>query len=348
VADITADELYGFILANAEEIDGVLICRVSLIEELRARGIDRSQQVRVALVKELERRGLVRRPHPRSRSLILTEPSGGRFHADVARTQQRIARLREYMSGEVLRGKDFVCASWSDCESSIPAGCTFTEGQLSHVGKHFDLTKEGKPYRVVVVGQEVGGSGRRVTLEERYERVHDASGLTQRFEGYRTHKRRNPHMRGTTLALREIFGGPGTDHETEFLDVDGQSVHLFDCFALVNRLLCASHVAATSNGKPTKTMLANCERHFAATMKILQPTLVVVQGVTVWRRSQRVLRPRQRLSDHFVECDLAGRLVLVGTFTHPSARAQHRWDSPTSAYFLNVVRPTLRSAVERL
>ena len=207
----------------------------------------------------------------------------------------------------------------------------------------------GRPLRIVVVGQEVAGKGkRRITMPERYAGVHDGSGLARRFDGDGEHLRRNPHMRGTTLALKTIFGISGTDHATEFLYLGGENAHIFDCFALVNRLLCAAHLEGTSTGKATTTMLNNCERHFRATLEILEPTIVVIQGIKVWRWSQNILVPVKQRGPTLVECDLDGRRVMVATFTHPSAWGSDRWDSPHSTYFKEIVRPALRQAVRTL
>lgn len=182
---VTADDLYEFILANAEEIDGQLICRASLHAELLRRGIEKPQQLRIRLVRELEARGLVKRPHPRTRWLIITgetervatkrhaefldrmslgdEPGAlilhtktDHFSVDRESNRQRIHELRRYMSRNVMRDKNFVCASWTQCEGSIGRNCSFKEGQLSHVGNHYDLSRQATGLRVVVVGQEVG------------------------------------------------------------------------------------------------------------------------------------------------------------------------------------------------
>ncbi len=73
------------------------------------------------------------------------------------------------------------------------------------------------------------------------------------------------------------------------------------CFALVNRLLCAAHLAGTSTGKSTKTMLNNCERHFQATLEILEPTIVVIQGIKVWKWSKNILVPVKKRSENLFE-----------------------------------------------
>jgi hypothetical protein len=257
-------------------------------------------------------------------------------------TAARVAELRRYMRRNVLRGHEFVCRSWEACERSVGGSDSFTEGQLSHVGQHYDLTVGGRSLRVVVVGQEVGAAGGpRITLADRHRAIATSSGLEKRFLKEPGRPRRNPHMRGTTLALRRVFGLTGLDHEGEFLDLDSTRAHLFECFALVNRLLCAAHAAGTSTGVSTKTMMTNCERHFEATMRILDPTVVIIQGIRVWRWSQGVLGPRQQLSDHLFLCDPFGRDVLVATFSHPSARGPLRWDLPEKPYVRHVVGPTL-------
>ena len=380
---VTADELYRFILENAEKIDGRLVCRVSLAAELRKRGVKEGrQQLRFKLVRELEAQGLIKRAHPQSGHLvILQEPASDapepnrdsrsrltermsagnepgaieihsvphrRFEHDPALTRGRIARLRRYVNKNVLAGTEFICSNWGECETSIGANCTFQKGFMSHVGKHYDVRAGEKDLRVVVVGQEVGKSKRpHMTLDERYRGIHLGSGLGNTFHADGEHKGRNPHMRGTTLALRTIFQtGSGVDKEGEFIDIDGERVHLFDCFALVNRLLCSAHLAGTSNGKSTSTMLNNCERHFAATLEILQPTVVVIQGVRMWKWSQKVLVPSKQVTDHLVEASLGNEKVAVATFTHPSAHGEHRWGSPSSPYFIDVVEPTLRRAIK--
>jgi len=71
---VTAEELYEYILQNAEELDGKRIFRASLIAYLRSRGVKKAQGLRIRLVKELEARKLIKREHPRSiRIEILTD-----------------------------------------------------------------------------------------------------------------------------------------------------------------------------------------------------------------------------------------------------------------------------------
>ena len=94
---------------------------------------------------------------------------------------------------------------------------------MSHVGRRFDLVRGGKPLRVLVVGQESGLPkdprspwGRKVGMEARHQQIHEVTGLQKRYYAEPGHEGRNPHMRGTTSALRTVFGkGLGHDYEGE-------------------------------------------------------------------------------------------------------------------------------------
>lgn len=160
---------------------------------------------------------------------------------------------------------------------------------------------DDKPLRVVVVGRESGWPkdpqlqqlARRVPLDARYRQIHDETGLRCRFYVATGHQGRNLRMRGTTQALRLITRkGPGADYPGEFIrPANGRPFHIFDGSALVNRLLCSASRPDSSQGRPTGTMFQNCGSHFAATMSILEPTIVIVQGRTVAKWVTPVLVP---------------------------------------------------------
>jgi hypothetical protein len=255
------------------------------------------------------------------------------------------------MTRHVLDGDDFVCSSGARCRASTREGCSFSEAHLSHVGRNFDITDgSGRPRRVMIVGRQASARGVPHTdMQDRYRAIHDEGGLRRRMYSDGEHERRNPHLRGTVLALQVLFDLP-TDglHDNEFVDLPGGKAHVFDCCAILNRTLCSSHRVGSSSGRPTATMVANCERHLSATSSILEPTIVVLQGADVWRWSAAVLRPRERVSDHLVRCDIGGSRVSVCTFMHPSSWGRTRWDRPTSPYFLEVVKPTLEHAIDLL
>jgi hypothetical protein len=278
------------------------------------------------------------------------------LQADPAATGRRIGALREYMGEHVLSPEGFVCASYETCRASTRSDDRFFEGQLSHVGHHYDLTLDGKPLRVVVVGQEYGvvkgtDAPSRISLDERYWRIHDRSGLQRRYYADPTHEPRNPHQRGTTSALRVIFGkGLGTDWDEEFLQsADGERFHMFDAFALVNVLLCSNFRPTKNKGASTEIMRHNCLRHFAATMQILEPTLMVLQGKGVQGWIAPVLGMLTDRTPYLAEGQLNGGRVLVCRFSHPSAQSKTlSWGHGNAPYLHEVVEPTLREAISLL
>ena len=85
--------------------------------------------------------------------------------------------------------------------------------------------------------------------------------------------------------------------------------------------------------------------HFLATLSILEPTIVLVQGIRVWNRTLRSLPVTRTISEHLFECELPSGRALVAGFSHASARGASRWDAPSSEYLKNVVAPTLRRAL---
>jgi hypothetical protein len=186
-----------------------------------------------------------------------------------------------------------------------------------------------------------------VTLEDRYRQIHDAVGLARRYYADPTHEARNPHMRGTTSALRVIFGkGLGADYDGEWVyPTNGEPFHIFDGFALVNRLLCFAGPPDTRQGRATPTMFNNCADHFIATLLILQPTILILQGKTVARWT-KVLTPSRIFTPFLYEAHLDHLRMLVCTFSHPSARKELRWgDTLTAPYLTEIVEPTLLTAL---
>lgn len=191
-------------------------------------------------------------------------------------------------------------------------------------------------------GQEAGGAKADGSIVARSPRM-SAWGRAVPFAG------RNPHMQGTTSALRLLFGLPlGHDPWDENIVVDGEYRHLFDAFALINALSCSATAAATGkNGKPTREMKRNCVEHLRATVQILRPTVLVVQGAVAQKMLSEAFPDIEALSP------TGGLIPSLGTiaamFSHTTARSDPRrgdrehlaWAKLDSPYLLEVVAPLL-------
>lgn len=76
------------------------------------------------------------------------------IQSDPERTRERFRRLREYVHQNLLVNGRFICNHYRRCLVSSPNRDAFYEGQMSHVGEHYDLNVDGQDLRVVV-GQEL-------------------------------------------------------------------------------------------------------------------------------------------------------------------------------------------------
>lgn len=168
---------------------------------------------------------------------------------------------------------------------------------------------------------------------------------------------RNAHMAGTTTLLRLLFGRePGADRDGEFLDVEGERVHIFEAFALVNFLLCSA-VEGTADrtdrreggkGRSSATMRRNCAAHFRAAIDVLEPTVIVAQGLNVRRWIGRAYGLPPWNEEPVERVEVGGRRTLLLSFAHPSASGRYGWwgRSPRSKYLLETVMPAIHRAFE--
>jgi hypothetical protein len=289
-----------------------------------------------------------------------------KLHLAPGSATRRRDGLKSYLESHVLVPNGFVCRHAENCKASHPG--QFYEGQLHHVGLHYDLVANGAPLRIAVIGQEYGHNPIHVNLEQRYDMVVRGSGEGRRFKASGNLKPRNPHMRGTTSLLRLIFGlGTGHDYEGEFISIDGQSVHVFDAFALVDYLLCSAvgpdapppsrdfdvsdpRRRGAQRGIASSAMLRNCADHFRQALTILAPTLIVAQGRGVRRWIAPALNLPRDPEGVLEEVSLGGQAAYLLNFTHPSApRWSVNWGTNgQEPYLLDVVKPNVAEAMARL
>lgn len=251
--------------------------------------------------------------------------------------------LENYFKTHVLSDNTFRCKHECECEHSyspkdaLDSKAQFYKGQLHHIGRHYDLSYQQTPFRVMIAGQEYGHEPSLVDFAERYDMLMDSAAIG--------HKHRNPHMKGTSSLLRLLHDLPlGNDHEGEFIQVDGKDIHLFDTFVLANYLLCSAVTDGSRRGKATREMKKNCAAHFVATLEILKPTVLVIQGKGFWDYPiKEIFAERlEAIDDCLYQARFKGNSILIAAFAHPSARYYGFWgNSLASEYLLNTVKPTI-------
>lgn len=168
-------------------------------------------------------------------------------------------------------------------------------------------------------------------------------------------------MKGTTSALHVIFGAElGADHDGEMINVNGERIHIYGAFSLLNFLSCTAlpemqteKVSArrgSESGQASREMWENCARHVRCALQILDPTLVIVQGhgVADAMASSGLGSGRNGEILERVEFKV-GSTALVAKFTHPCARWSQNWGTNDSTpYLLKTVQPTIIRGLEML
>ena len=260
------------------------------------------------------------------------------------RTRERVLRLDDYVRTNLLSSYgSFICGSYSECRASR-SGFPFHPGQMNHLGRHYDLEVDGRPMRIVVLGQEYGQARECVDLAGRSEMI--ALSAQAGFRG------RNPHMKGVTSTLRLLLGRELGDDEAGERLLDG---HIFDGFAQVNYLLCTALTTPRSKdahgggrGNSSVAMQRNCGRHFLRTMEILEPTVIVVHGLALRRWMTNALPLPQECNTAEV-VEIAGKRADLLTFTHPSAGGHSGWwgTTPRTRYLRETVAPAIKGFLDR-
>jgi hypothetical protein len=253
---------------------------------------------------------------------------------DRLATADRRTRLTEYLTRSVLDGEEFVCRNAPVCKhSACQPGVSYYEGQLSYLGAGYDVVDHGRPLRVLVVPMEVGRPPEHVTMELRDKQVQMR--IPQLF------KQRNPHMRGVTLALRLAFGLPlGDDRAGEFLDTPDGRVHVLDAYAMANLLLCSAVAEGKTTSRATPAMRRNCAAHLAATIEILQPTLVISQGKTLVEPLMTLFEQQRQHAEHVWRASVRGASFVWVPLHHPT----HNWDWLGRPYLKTTVVPAIETA----
>ncbi len=268
------------------------------------------------------------------------------LRSNPARTAERYAELERYMSANVTSGPGgFCCVSGDACRASalVSPDVAFYEGQLSHVGEHYDMTDDGHDLRVLVLGMETGRDRSNVTMDQRR--------AEQQTVAPQDPRSRKPHMKGTASALRLAFGGvPGADVAGDLLAVQNhdEAVHVYDAYALANVRLCSAVIRGTTKSKGTLEMTRRCSPHLEATVRILEPTLVISQSARTREAIAPALSNVEQVDEHLEWVTLAGVRLLLASLVHPYQQGRNAhmgWGGSFSTPYLDdVVAPTILHA----
>ncbi len=280
------------------------------------------------------------------------------IRSSCAQTCERARSLEEAFP--ILPGAPFFCGRFNECENSVQPGGKLHKGQSHYVGDHYDLSVNGRPVRIMIVGMSYGEASSLVSMEQRGRVIRSIGpGYQPRHSGLGL-PARNLHMSGTTHLLR-LFWGLDFDYgaqPSELVEIEGRKVHILDTFAMVNYLLCSAVYGGCRRDKATPKMKENDSIHFLKALEILDPTHILIEG-TATSRSLLELSPESSggLSLHnphnekvwieHPEENQFGRTVMA--MPHPSTGGEWMWgNSPDHAFLINEIKPKVLEARGRL
>ena len=263
-----------------------------------------------------------------------SSPVSLKVHRDES--ERRKVDLESYLAENVWNSdQGFICLSGKVCRRSAhrQPGVGFYEAQGHMVGPCYDLEADGRPFRVLIIPMETVTKHQHTTVKRRTEAVLRA-----------IHGPRDAQMRGVMFALRLAFGIPYRALDKEHIDFDNDDTpaHLFESFAMTNLLLCSAVVKETKSSRSTGMMRGSCSRHMRATIGILQPTLVISQGVRLDETLRASLGVTHPINEHVAACDLDGNSFAWVSLRHPT----RNWNSVNQPYLKAVVAPAITQARE--
>ena len=277
---------------------------------------------------------------------------------DEAKTHERIKKLQRYYAANVSSDGHMRCKQYPICDNDVARKhLDMNVGQLQHVGKKYDISKDGKKLRLVISGVSYGSISNR-SMEERWNDVVVRGGCQERVSP----ATRTGHAIGTTNLLkyillgdRGIIGNNWADWSEEFTSTVGEpDEHIFNMCAWVNFLICCATEGGHETDKTPVPLAYRCFPHYLETLRILEPNLVICQ--------QRSKDPAKKYEGWFERCleQLGmdcywnqinenwgryddGKLRFVAcNFYHPSVRNSNNWShTPEQPYFRNTIIPTL-------
>ena len=262
-------------------------------------------------------------------------------------TANRIIKLNEYFQSGGFNNQKTKLEKIKDIKDPRTV--------LPHIGTRYDclLVKNQNPVRILVLGREALEE-RGYTIAARSEQILSGGGVS--------YKNRNPHMQGTTILLKYIlkdicgieFDKNTDNEETEKIN----HCHIFNYFALANWHLHGCFVGNTpkySNAIMTEIAGIN----FIEIAKILEPTVVILQGSTIWfndamnkynkNKDVKYEWDFKKVNDdkYLVFSPKAGNKFSfpVIRFVHPTQRNKNRWIDKDDDYFDKTIKPVLKKVM---
>jgi hypothetical protein len=184
---------------------------------------------------------------------------GNAWDFNAAKTRERYTQLQSWLNADC-----FSCPFFTACAASQKPGTVKQySGGTAGLMPFYDAEYKGNPIRVLIVGKESG-----YMCNSEYGTSENFDTTTRNLLKCINWRQKNNHIRGTLITLQRIFS------------VDSE--YIYASYALSDALRCAfqaqDRAGNLSAVLDTSVMRSNCLGYLIDEIKILEPTLVIVQG----------------------------------------------------------------------
>ena len=207
--------------------------------------------------------------------------------ADLEKTKKRYNELLKLYNEEGLNADNFFCNKYNDCHNSLCDKNVVKQfsGGTAALMPFYDIYLNKKPIRVLIVGKENGYMKNKPfkTSSNFDENILNVLNCIE-------WKNKNNHIKGTLMTLQRIYGV--------------ESEYIYASYTLTNLLRCAFQNTEKhenlSDVNDTSKMRDNCFEYLIKEIKILEPTLIILQGEWSIKGKQNIV---SKLYEHFKESE---------------------------------------------
>lgn len=242
--------------------------------------------------------------------------------ADTEKSRQR----GEAIDREI--GNLLADPAWNEIEKALTTHqWSLGEPRFPYVGPNYDLTIDGRPLRLLVVGLDW------YEKKEVSRAEHEASILGAAKAPSASH-----WLATINVVWAALSKSSPPEEWPRFVDVNGRPEDASSCFAFTNLFIRSRGVGVGSTSKRwTNGTLCMATNVLLETIRILDPTLIVCQSKQAWRVLGGHLQPGT--NEHHWRLNNADCLL----YGHPSSRQRGMsWRTWDSAYFQAQVLPDVQ------
>ncbi len=219
---------------------------------------------------------------------------------NLEKTKERYKKLQNLYLNEGLNADNFHCKHYENCSNSQKKDVVkqFSGGTCGLM-PFYDAKYKETEIRILVIGKETG-----YMKNSKFGTSSNFDENTLNLLNCINWDKKNNHIKGTLITLQNIFN--------VFSD------YIYSGYALSNVLRCAFQLQEKADNlsavKDTNVMRRNCINYLVEEIKILEPTLIIVQGEWAIKGKETLLDLLQIKLSSQMECIMTNNNGKYGLY----------------------------------